>query len=73
MSFDCQDAAPAAPSHPTRPSSLLLSVVSMSLPFTCVLASLCAPLRGRDPFLKSLHVCMPLLFKQSCALHEEAG
>lgn len=61
--FDCQDAAPADPSHPTRPSSLLLSFASTSLPFTCVLASLCALLRGHDPFLKGLHVCMPLLFK----------
>lgn len=34
--FDHQDAAPA---DPTRPS-LLLSVASMSLPFTCVLSSI---------------------------------
>lgn len=71
--FDCQDAAPADPSHPTRPSSLLLSVASMSLPFSCVPASLCALLKGHDPFFKGLRVCVALLFKQSCALHEQTG
>lgn len=68
-----QDAAPADPSCCTRPSLLLPSVASMSLPFGHVLAFLCALLRGHDPFLTGHHVCVPLLSKQICALHEQTG
>lgn len=63
---DCQDMASANPSPPTRPSSLLLSVASVSSLYLCP-ASLCALLRGHDLFLKGLHVCVRLLFKQSVA------
>lgn len=71
--FGCQDAAPADPSRHTRPSLLLMTVASTSLPSTRALAFPCALLGGNDPFLTGLHVGVPLLAEQVCALHEQTG
>lgn len=71
--FGRQDAAPADRSCRTRPSLLLTSVASSSLPFMRVLAFFCARLGGHDPFLTGLHAGVPLLSEQICAVHEQTG